>query len=455
MGAWMQKHRMPIGFLSLGFEEIARPARTLALYFFIIVNVWMSVIGTVSATTVTPQPQYPTNLYVCRGLHWDSCESFSQLDEGTPAPLSEISARCLSHDVRGIDSHTGAMIIIGTMLFQSAPTYGKGAYVCIERMDVYNGWLYSAYYVLPYGDLVCPKNTVLDPTGYFCVTQDTLTITLSGGTEVEPSRDSTIKTLPIIATVIDQNTQQPPTSPVKVHVSLSVDPTSGGHAHGDSATRPRGGIAEVKTCASDSECWTSKESTDSNGQVVFNFNAPEASGKYTMTAICDGCSSSSAPKTVNVKVKEADAAGWDSLEASPSDYELIGGGEGKNHHDNHYLTESAQKNLLAIVRRYNKEYPAGPVLYLNDASLEWGGKFDISGTWVGAHVEHRRGKEIDIRANQEPTAISFWRFADFRSIAADNGASASVHCGFPKEYSWACWFDMRENRHFHVRLTGK
>jgi hypothetical protein len=274
----------------------------------------------------------------------------------------------------------------------------------------------------------------------------------TGGAEVEPSSGSAINTLPFIATVLDQNTGQPPANPVTVKISLKVDPKSGGHDHGTS-DRLRGGIANVGTCISEDICW-SWTSPANNGMVVFNFNVPEASGKYTISATCDGCTNNPQTATVSVKVKEADAAGWDSLSASP-DYELVGGETGKAHSDNHYLTATARENLLATVGDYNTAYPAGPLLYLNDASLMWGGKFDISGTWTGNHKNHRRGVVIDIRANQLPTAIPLTRFNKFKRIAANNGAFADLHCAFPSRFSWACWADTGPNRHFHVRLLGK
>ena len=282
------------------------------------------------------------------------------------------------------------------------------------------------------------------------IVPSTLTITLTGGSEVEPSNGSTTNTLPFIATVIDQNTGQPTTNPVNVHISLKVDPTSGGHDHGDS-TRPRGGIAEVQTCTSDAECWSNPTA---NGAVVFNFNPTDASGTHTITATCDGCSNT-ATAPVNVKVKEADAADWGSLTASP-DYAMVGGDAGKTHHDNHYLTATARDHLQKLVNKYNTKYPQGPVLYLNDSSLVWGGRFDISGKWAGDHKNHRRGVVIDIRANQDPTAIPQARFTKFERLAAESSAYADLHCAFSGRYVCpACLLDTGPNRHYHVRLLGK
>ncbi len=45
---------------------------------------------------------------------------------------------------------------------------------------------------------------------------------------------------------------------------------------------------------------------------------------------------------------------------------------------------------------YSIDYGAG--LYVNDASLPFGGKFDVNGRWVERdHKTHRRGIDIDTR----------------------------------------------------------
>ena len=297
-------------------------------------------------------------------------------------------------------------------------------------------------------------------------------ITLSGGSEVEPSNGSTLNTLPFIATVKDQSTGQPPTAAVTVHVSLKVDPKSGGHDHGDS-DRPRGGIAGVQTCASDAECWSGK--TDGNGQVVFNFNPTEASGTHTITATCqnDGCTNT-ATKSVDVKL--------DGLEIvmDSSFYTFIGGEVGKPHHDNHYLMPDAATVLRNMAISYRIEdkfwqlknarrgkpgqytYTPPSVLYVNDASLIWGGKFDIHGKWKGDHKGHRRGIVADIRANQiniNNGAIPLQSFTNFQKMAKAYNANAQVHCsddGQDRQPPACIGTDgsQDEGRHFHVILIG-
>lgn len=281
-----------------------------------------------------------------------------------------------------------------------------------------------------------------DANGQTCSRQDqdSYTITLSGGTEVEPSKGS-----PIIANVVDQNTNQPPTRPVNVQISVKVDPTSGGHDHGD-GTRPRGGIATVEACPSNSTCW-SETSPANNGVVAFNFKAPVASGVHTITATCEGCTNT-ATKTVDVKVD-----GLARIPTSPF-YTFIG--ETDKHTDNHYLTPEAATVLWRIAVSYQVEQqfklqdPATgkftvtpPALHVNDASLEWGGKFDLSGGWAGPHYEHRRGTVVDVRANGLGTAIPVENFRKFQRLANRYGADALLEEP-----------DINR-RHFHMRLLNR
>ena len=289
-----------------------------------------------------------------------------------------------------------------------------------------------------------------------------LTITLSGGAEVEPSSGPDKKFLPIIATVKDQN-GQPTTTPVSVHVSLKVDPKTGGHDHGDS-TRPRGGIAEKETCASDSECWSN--TTDGSGQVVFNFNAPEASGTHTISATCDGCSNT-ATKPVDVKV--------DGLEPIPTlpfyalneaNGDVIGARTGW-HADNHNLTPTAAQKLLkiAVTYRFNPKFMVvadsntgrkdlPPVLHINDASLPLGGVYDICARpdacpdlgvvdWKEPHAEHRRGTVVDVRANGGIGSVPVLKKTAFIRLLR-NSKVPYLHES-----------QGSSNEHFHLRLLGQ
>lgn len=272
----------------------------------------------------------------------------------------------------------------------------------------------------------------------------TLSITLSGGGEVEPSNGSTINTLPFIATVIDQNTGQPTTNPVNVHISLKVDPTSGGHDHGDN-TRLRGGIAGVKTCTSDAECWSNQTV---NGAVVFNFNPTDTSGTHTITATCDGCTNT-ATANVDVKVEGLWPISGSVYYALTEDGSSKVIGSTTEHSSNHYVIGEAQQQLWRLAQAFY-EYQlqngvASPtLLHLNDASLKWGGLFDKDGDWDTPHKEHRRGSVIDIRANSSPGAIPRGLTDTYIDIATRFGIDPHL------EYD-----SDPVLRHFHTRLLNR
>lgn len=96
---------------------------------------------------------------------------------------------------------------------------------------------------------------------------------------------------------------------------------------------------------------------------------------------------------------------------------------------------------MLLAQIYHNEFPNGPVLHLNDASLERGGLFDIYQTWAPSHHEHRRGTVIDIRANDEPNAIPFKNFTVFSGLASRLGSNCRIHSS-------------GTNRHFHCRPRG-
>ncbi|MFH0934038.1 MAG: hypothetical protein V1879_02430, partial [Pseudomonadota bacterium] len=143
----------------------------------------------------------------------------------------------------------------------------------------------------------CNEGYAPDSTGTSCVNEN-LTITLTGGTTIEPGKD-----LSLTVTVINKNDNQPPKNPVPVKISLKVDPKSGGHDHGD-GTRPRGGINN-EDCKTDDTCKTL--SIGREGSATITFKAPAAAGTHTVTATCDKCSNGPQEVKVDVRVKESEA----------------------------------------------------------------------------------------------------------------------------------------------------
>jgi hypothetical protein len=290
----------------------------------------------------------------------------------------------------------------------------------------------------------CPPPGQRDPvTGACKKDQYTLSLTPDKAT-IEPGQGYTFT-----ATVTNQD-GSPPSQAVPVAVKVEVDPTSGGHDHGETfANRNKGSISPT------------------NGTTSFpiTFTATEVSGTHTITATCDMCTNKTAAATVYVKVD-----GLWPIFAAPKLYAFVGGELDKPHHDNHYLTSNAFNQLTAIAINYRFRYPSDPVLHLNDASLKWGGKFDIKGNWKGDHQGHKKGTVIDIRSNSinEKTStnpgssIPERLFAEFETLVngtrktLPNGevhAKAKLHCSVGRDPAIDnCVGDI--NRHYHVILLG-
>ncbi len=260
--------------------------------------------------------------------------------------------------------------------------------------------------------------------------------------DVEPG-----KPREVTARVTSIQTGQPKQGAV-VRFRLDVDLTSGGHDHGEAHGRRSRGTITSSSCVPESggapdtyDCTTGPE-----GYTGFTFNAPDASGTHTFTATCisHACSGS---KTVGINVKV------DGLRPIPPSglyalYEADGsviGAVKDRHESNHYLTTTAANRLLAIAINYHHLYPKDPVLHVNDASLMWGGVFDIDteADWNTPHEEHMRGTVVDIRANSRAGAISPSNFDSFMRLAKLNKVNAKIHS--PGE----------TNQHFHVRLLNR
>ncbi len=92
-----------------------------------------------------------------------------------------------------------------------------------------------------------------------------------------------------------------------------------------------------------------------------------------------------------------------------ANYELIGGT--CNHHgpggvgtcatpdNNHWGDSTVLTNMQRIATAWNQELPNEEVIQINDISLPHGGKFDVEGSWTGAHETHRTGRDVDIRTD--------------------------------------------------------
>jgi hypothetical protein len=283
-----------------------------------------------------------------------------------------------------------------------------------------------------------------------------LTIIISGSSSTEPwhkkhDPDHLKSNLPYKAIVKDQNGQ--PKANISVTITTEVTSDSGGHVH--TSGRPKGKL--VAGAVTSTKAGTESISGKTNGDGVFEltFGAEEVSGTHTLTAKCDSGCQAPATATVDVKVN-----GLEQIPGGASFYTLIDTdgtviGSTSGHKNNHYLTSDASTILLYMASSYHvevkywtkpsngkKSVPPLP-LYLNDASLVWGGVFDINGDWKVDHIEHRRGSVIDIRANSKIGAIPSNNYIKFVDLAKYYGAHAKIHS------------PGSDNQHFHVRLLNR
>jgi hypothetical protein len=292
----------------------------------------------------------------------------------------------------------------------------------------------------------CTPPATRDPVSGAC-DQETYTLSLTPeSATIEPGKTYSFK-----ATVTKQGGGAPSKS-VPVSVKVEVDPTSGGHDHGETyAKRDKGTVSPA---------------TGTNSFSI-TFGSTEVSGTHTITATCDLCSNSPKTATVNVKVEGLSpipGSVYYALTESDGKGGVRNIGDNGNHSGNHYLTSAASMKLWKLAADYynfqiRKGVAKPTLLHLNDASLKWGGKFDITGKWTGEHYEHDRGVVIDIRANTinegagsvPGSSIPESMFVDFQDMAANNEANAELHCSADRDPAIDnCVGDL--NRHYHVIL---
>jgi len=130
---------------------------------------------------------------------------------------------------------------------------------------------------------------------------------------------------------------------------------------------------------------------------------------------------------------------------------VIGAVAGK-HTANHYLTSAAITKLKKLASIYITVNP-GAKLYLNDASLKWGGLFDVGSTpWSSPHSTHDKGSSLDIRAaNSGPNnegAVPATDFREFIKQANGKKIKMGLHCKNSSDTNYC--LGQPNNRHFHV-----
>ena len=243
-------------------------------------------------------------------------------------------------------------------------------------------------------------------------------------------------TLELIAKVTENGN---PKAGVAVTFEVEVVAKSGGHGHHD-ASRPKGKVI------------ASENKTDAKGEIKLTFNASDVAGSHTITATCDSCSNKFVENKVDVKVpdlapispnasKNADGSSQYAFTAKdPTHIGASGGPRGE-----YYLTAQAATNLDVLVTNFAEE-GWGTVAF-NDASLVWGGLYDIENNWMPSHQGHRVGEEIDISFTRANNPISTEkRKKIYKTFCEDKKASVPFrilyHIG-------------GKGPHYHVYLLGR
>ena len=248
-----------------------------------------------------------------------------------------------------------------------------------------------------------------------------------------PDKTGGRSTLELIAKVTENGNPK-----AGVAVTFAVEPiaNSGGHDHHD-ASRPKGTVTPNNP---------NTPVTDANGEIKATFQASEFAGTHVVAAACSSCTNTSVTKNIDVKVPDLIPLQADS--SVPPRYELAGNTSavGVKHKGNHYFTASALNNLSKLIDHYNS-FAWQPVA-VNDASIIWGGWFDIYSNWAGSHAEHRIGEEVDLGFLVGTNASKIKRGYD--EVCKDKKVEIP---------STILWHDIpkpagKYDPHFHVRLSG-
>lgn len=320
-------------------------------------------------------------------------------------------------------------------------------------------------------DIPCLPPNIINSNNGQCEQQETYTIKIDQkSADLQPARatDQQADTFKVFRVTVTSNLNGvKANTPVTLRAEVTAN--SGGHQH-DDTHRPKGYLYSDQantSCDSVQPAACITGNTDGNGEFLFAFMASEVAGEHTVAATCDLCKGNKDDLRIKVAVPELV-----SLDATSTDYVLVGGTGTHPAGSNHYLTPEAKAVIEDLARRYREAFPNDPLLHLNDASLIEGGALDIctgnettvgcvpyctlqlSGkytcAWSEPHTEHRRGKVIDVRANNldsnagnYATSIPKKNEELFIEIARDIG----LDLGYPHSQN-------SSNRHWHIKLLG-
>jgi hypothetical protein len=190
-----------------------------------------------------------------------------------------------------------------------------------------------------------------------------------------------------------------PVAGERVRVTVYPTPEAGGHAGLHSGPRPHGWLLdeEPRPARSDGPRIGTLEgewlgTTDAAGELRLRYRAPELGAVETLAATLERRQEIRA--FLELRVGLALVA----LPPSP-EYFLVGGTPAHPSPDgeagsSHFVAPDVLPKITAAAAEFRAA--TGFPLRINDASLAWGGVFDIDGAWERPHYNHRDGTDIDL-----------------------------------------------------------
>lgn len=204
-----------------------------------------------------------------------------------------------------------------------------------------------------------------------------------------------------VAQVVNCSNQ--PVNGVKIEIIDSVEAQSGWHSHGPDDDQRRLGSYQGDvnvSCAAGSGPGKMVCTTGSDGKIEFDYLAPSVAGTHQLAASCVGVTCN-LPPSVELDVLIQDLVAIEAPPASAAQYLYIGEPKSQAQKDIHPYRHYLQQDALDILEEIGWAYSerVEEPLCINDASLPWGGIFDLGGLWQGPHATHSCGKGVDIAGN--------------------------------------------------------
>ncbi len=192
---------------------------------------------------------------------------------------------------------------------------------------------------------------------------------------------------------------------------------SGYHAHSD-GSRPNGTL-EYQTV-----------NTFANGCATNSFYATDIAGTHQLIGYPQPYGT---PATIYVNVEYS---GLVEIPATSPNYQRVGAQP--EHPNGFWATQNAVTQIQVIAQQFRMQ--SGMVMGINDASLQWGGRFDLgprygSAFWGPAHSEHEVGLNVDCPFQYlDPYRTTF------KTIATANGGNSGQGI-------------FVEGNHYHLRFA--